>query len=144
MRTLQQWSPPSSPNHSANQSAGTIKMLPPAVEEGHSPNENTEFPDTANTTCNRSRISRHTATQPICNTVFQTHQKPHVTKSCDTMLTSISCWFCSYRKHQCTVSSTLNYVDKLTQDDAALPESSLLPRPHFSSNDCYFCCCCHV
>ena len=32
----------------------TTKMLPPSGEEGCSPNENTGFPDTTNTTCTRS------------------------------------------------------------------------------------------
>ena len=30
-------------NHSANQNAGTTKMLPPSGEEGHSSNENVEL-----------------------------------------------------------------------------------------------------
>ena len=39
---------------SANQNAGTTKMLPLAGEEGHSTNENAGFLDTTNTACNRS------------------------------------------------------------------------------------------
>ena len=36
---------------------GQTKMLPPSGEEGYSPNENARFPDTTNTTCNRSNES---------------------------------------------------------------------------------------
>ena len=32
-----------SPNHLANQNVGTIKMLPPSGEEGHSSNDNAEL-----------------------------------------------------------------------------------------------------
>ena len=48
MATLLLW------GHSANQNAETTKILLPSGEEGCSPNENTGFPDTTNTTCNRS------------------------------------------------------------------------------------------
>ena len=51
--------------YSANQNAGTIKMLPPSGEESHSPNKNAGFPDTT---------------------------KNHVLPKHNTMLTSITCY----------------------------------------------------
>ena len=64
-------------NHSANQNAGTTKMLPP-FGEGCSSNENVAFPDITNTTCNRSNQNARipdTATQPMSIWNFHTQQK---------------------------------------------------------------------
>ena len=63
-------------------------MLLPSGEEGCSPNENTGFPDTSNTTCNRSNKNAgfldttnymvKKAAQPMRMQDFHTQQKPHV------------------------------------------------------------------
>ena len=53
MRPFEKWKLPYL-NHSANQNAGTTKMLPPSGKELHSPSQNVGFSDTTNTICNRT------------------------------------------------------------------------------------------
>ena len=83
MRPSEKWKPAFSPNHSANQNAGTTKMLPPSGKEGHSPNENAGFPDKTDATCNRTNDNvgfPDAATEHLSKQYFQTQQKPCVNK----------------------------------------------------------------
>ena len=50
LRPFEQWRPPPSLSHSANQNVGTTKLLSPSGEKGCLSNENAGFPDTTNTT----------------------------------------------------------------------------------------------
>ena len=75
--------------HSANQNAGTKKMLLPSGEEGCSPND-AGFPDITKTTSWRRRL----LSQWECR--ISRHNKNHMLPKCDTMLTADKALLVSY------------------------------------------------